>query len=84
MTTEQAQARKDAAMSTPATTTVKVEDAPIGVQIWPTIAPEFAPNFTLDRIEVVRTEVRSYVRWVYQSGTVRVFRVGEEIAISLA
>lgn len=62
---------------------VKVEDAPIGVQIWPTLAPEFASNFTLERVEIVRDIYRTFVRWVYESGTVRTFALGTEIVVRL-
>jgi hypothetical protein len=62
------------------TASVAAEDAPIGVQLWPTITPESAPAFTLDRVEIVRTETQKYVRWVYQSGTIRVFELGQTVA----
>ena len=64
-------------------TTVIAEDAPVGIQLWPTRSPEFAPNFTLATVEVVRTEVRTFVRWTYQSGTVRTFDLGEQVVVSL-
>lgn len=63
------------------TTTVVAEDAPIGIQLWPTRSPEFAPNFTLASVEIVRTEVRRFVRWTYQSGNVRTFDLGEKVAV---
>lgn len=65
------------------TTHVVAEDAPLGVLLWPVRDPKFAPNFTLERVEVVRTENRSFVRWVYQSGTERVFGLGEQVVVQV-
>jgi len=65
----------------PTTTTVVAEDAPIGVLLWPVRSPEFAPNFTLERVEIVRTAASSFVRWIYESGNERVFNVGDEVAV---
>ena len=62
-------------------TSVKVEDAPVGVQIWPTRHPSYAPNFTLDRVEIVRNHRGTYVRWVYENGTDRFFTPGDDIVI---
>ena len=70
-------------MNTTQTTTVIAEDAPIGVQLWPTRSPEFADNFTLERVEIVRDEVRTWVRWTYRNGTTRNFQLGEAIAVKL-
>lgn len=64
-----------------ATESVIAEDAPLGVQLWPTRSPEFAPNFTLERVEIVRTEARTFVRWVYQNGNERVFKLGESVTV---
>lgn len=61
--------------------TVAAEDAPLGVQLWPTRTPEYAPNFTLNRVEVVRTPGGQYVRWVYESGDQRIFKMGELVAV---
>jgi hypothetical protein len=66
------------------TTTVAAEDAPLGVQLWPTLSPEFAPQFTLDEVATVRTVNGTYVRWTYQDGKTRQFRVGEQVMVSLA
>lgn len=63
------------------TVSVVAEDAPIGVQLWPTRSPEFAPNFTLGRVDIARTEIGTFVRWIYQGGTERVFRLGETVAV---
>ena len=69
--------------NTAATQTVTAENAPIGVQLWPTLTPESAPNFTLDKVAVVRTENGAHVEWTYQSGNVRTFTVGEEVVVSI-
>jgi hypothetical protein len=60
---------------------VKAEDAPIGVQLWPTRSPKYAPNFTLARVEVMGEGERSWVQWTYESGTGRVFALGESVAV---
>jgi hypothetical protein len=65
----------------PKTASVIAEDAPLGVQLWPTLTPESAPNFTLDRVEIIRGAYGSYVRWVYQNDNTRTFRLGERVAI---
>lgn len=65
------------------TATVIAEDAPLGVQLWPTISPEAAPNFTLERVEIVRSQIGTHVRWVYQNGDTRVFGLGQAVAVSL-
>jgi hypothetical protein len=62
-------------------TTVVAELAPLGVQLWPTISPEYADNFTLDKVETHRTVNGTMVTWTYRSGTTRVFHAGEEIAV---
>lgn len=62
-------------------TTVTAEEAPLGVQLWPTYAPAYAPNFTLERVEIVRTTNGTHVQWVYESGATRQFRKGEQIAV---
>lgn len=58
-------------------TSVIAQDAPLGVQLWPTITPEAAPNFTL--AEVARTS--RGVRWTYENGSVRWFAVGERVTV---
>lgn len=70
------------------TTLVIAEDAPIGMQLWPTVSPKHAPNFTLAAVEVVTRKVRdasgtydsSHVEWTYENGTTRLFSVGEKVA----
>jgi hypothetical protein len=65
--------------------TVAAEDAPIGVQLWPTRSPEFAPNFTLNEVQIIRNEVGTYVRWVYQGDVeTRTFKLGEQVVVRLA
>lgn len=65
--------------------TVAAEDAPIGVQLWPTLKPEFAPNFTLNEVQIIRNEVGTYVRWVYQGDVeTRTFKLGEQVVIRLS
>ena len=59
---------------------ITAEDAPIGVQLWPTMLPESAPNFTLAEVRTIRREHGTAVVWVYQNGTERTFRLGETIA----
>lgn len=61
--------------------TVVAEDAPIGVQLWPTISPEFAPNFTLAEVHTVRNHRGTHVRWVYEGGQERFFGIGDEVAV---
>ena len=63
---------------------VVAELAPIGVQLWPTRAPEFAPNFTLQTVEIVRNAYGTSVRWTYESGTVRTFEMGESVCVWLS
>lgn len=63
-------------------TTVAAEDAPIGIQIWPTIAPGYAHHFTLDSVELVRDCNGEWVRWTYQDGKTRTFSKGEQVVVS--
>lgn len=60
---------------------VIAEDAPIGVQLWPTVSPESAPNFTLMEVRIVRRADRGYVTWIYENGTERYFDLGESVAV---
>lgn len=62
-------------------TSVLAEDAPIGVQLWPTTRPSASPDFTLMRVETVRTATRSFVRWIYESGKERTFDMGESVVV---
>lgn len=61
-------------------TDIVAEDAPIGVQLWPTRAPEYAPNFTLAEVAIFRNDAGTFVRWTYDGGNVRTFALGERIA----
>lgn len=73
------------------TTTVVAEDAPIGVQLWPTTSLEHAGNFTLASVEVITRTTRdafgssatATVLWTYCNGTQRTFRTGERVAVQL-
>jgi len=61
-------------------TTVAAELAPVGVQLWPTRLPVYADNFTLADVTVVDGSVR----WTYRNGTVRWFRLGEQVVVQIA
>jgi hypothetical protein len=66
-------------------TTVVAESAPLGVQLWPTRSPEFAPNFTLASVtRFLDGNGRECVTWTYQNGNVRTFLAGEEVAVRIA
>jgi hypothetical protein len=67
-----------------ATQTVIAEDAPIGVQLWPTRSPEYAPNFTLQSVAIIRREARSYVEWTYENGNTRQFELGDQVAVKFS
>lgn len=62
--------------------TVIAEDAPLGVLLWPVTDAKYAMNFTLERVETVRTCNGMHVRWVYESGNVRTFQPGERVVVS--
>jgi hypothetical protein len=62
-------------------TTVTAEDAPVGIQLWPTRSPEYAPNFTLASVAVVRNSNGEHVVWTYENGNQRVFGKGEQITV---
>lgn len=73
--------------TTPTTVTdssVIAEDAPIGVLLWPVRSSEYAPNYMLASVAIIRDEYRTYVRWTYQGGNVRDFGLGESVAVRLA
>ncbi len=57
-------------------TMVTAEDAPLGMQLWPTTRPDAAPNFTLDAVAVIRTVNGERVVWAYQNGSTRTFLKG--------
>lgn len=59
---------------------IKAEDAPLGVQLWPTRAPEYAPNFTLAEVAIIRGPYGTRVEWTYQNGAARIFDLGEDVA----
>jgi hypothetical protein len=68
---------------------IKAEDAPVGVPLWPADSEALLPHHTLERVEVVHS-VRSvsgghgeFVRWTFVSGTVRSFKIGEEIVVAV-
>jgi hypothetical protein len=63
--------------ATPADPTVAAEAAPIGVQLWPTRHPKYAPNFTLAEVKVTG----DHVTWIYQNGKTRHFNVGEQVTV---
>lgn len=61
---------------------VVAEDAPIGVQVWPTRSPEFAPNFTIAEVLIVRNARGVHVKWIYENGAERYFNPGDLVFIS--
>jgi hypothetical protein len=67
------------------TTTVIAKDAPLGVQLWPTRSPEFAPNFTLASVtRRLDANGNEYVIWTYRNGNVRRFLANEEVTVKIA
>jgi hypothetical protein len=64
------------------TTHVIAEDAPLGVQLWPTLSADYADNFTLDMVETHRTVNGTMVTWTYRNGTTRVFHAGDQVVVS--
>lgn len=68
-------------MSIP-TASVVAENAPIDVQLWPTVDPKFAPNFTLNEVQIIRNELGTYVRWVYEGDVeTRTFPLGQTVTV---
>jgi hypothetical protein len=64
------------------TASVVAEDAPIGVQLWPTLNPANASNFILNEVQIIRNEIGSYVRWIYEGDVeTRTFKVGETVTV---
>ncbi len=61
--------------------TVAAQDAPLGVCLWPVRSPEYAANFTLDNVAVVRDTNGTHVVWAYQNGKVRHFQLGEQVMV---
>lgn len=81
---EDAAAARMEVATKPETGTVKAKDAPLGVQLWPTVSPEFAPNFTLDTVtRQVGSNGREYVIWQYQGGNTRMFLADEDVAVQI-
>ena len=68
-------------------TDVAAENAPLGVLLWSVRSPEYADNFTLDRVDstTIRTEdgTHTYVTWHYRSGDTRTFDLGEPVAVKI-
>ncbi len=62
-------------------TAVTAEHAPIGVQIWPTRAPKYAPAFTLESVAVTRTINGAHVTWTYENGATRTFNAGQRVIV---
>ncbi|MFI7608914.1 hypothetical protein ACIBTV_27890 [Micromonospora sp. NPDC049366] len=60
---------------------VTAETAPLDVQLWPTRAPQYAPNFTLAEVALVHDDNGWHVRWTYQNGNTRRFPLGERVAV---
>lgn len=65
----------------PKIATVAAELAPIGVQLWPTTSEDKGMNFTLATVETVRNAHGTFVRWIYENENVRVFKLGERVAV---
>jgi hypothetical protein len=71
------------------THTIAAQDAPIGVQLWPTITAKYALNFTLQSVEIIRRTLRdasgtydvATVEWTYESGATRTFGLDERVAV---
>lgn len=67
------------------TATVIAKDAPLGVQLWPTTSPEYAPNFTLASVtRELNSDGQEFVTWTYQNGKTRMFLVDEVVACMFA
>lgn len=62
-------------------TTVTAQTAPLGVLLWPVLDERYAPNFTLDAVDIVRDTNGTHVRWVYQNGKTRRFQLGEQVTV---
>jgi hypothetical protein len=60
---------------------IVAEDAPIGVQLWPTIDPKFAANYTLAQVGIIRDAYGTHVHWLYEGGAERLSKMGEKIAV---
>lgn len=68
--------------------TITAEDAPIGVQLWPTTTPQAARNFTLLCVQVITCVTReateacetTRVVWTYENLSTREFVLGEGVS----
>jgi hypothetical protein len=70
--------------TTTGTTTVPAENPPLGVQLWPTLSPALAPDFTLESVTVYRRRASGdYVLWTFESGQTRRFDIGDMVAVQL-
>ncbi len=66
------------------TSTIKAKNAPLGMQLWPTASPKYAPNFTLASvIRQVGSNGHEYVVWVDENGNTRMFLADEDVAVQL-
>jgi hypothetical protein len=66
------------------TETVKAKDAPLGVQLWPTTSPQYAPNFTLASVtRQANANGSEYVVWQYRNGKTRTFLPDEDVAVQI-
>lgn len=69
-------------------TDVIAEDAPLGVQLWPS-RPGCEDAFILRSVAVIRDEMdeangrAGHVVWTYRNGNVRTFLLGEKIAAKI-
>lgn len=64
-------------------TSVKAEEAPIGMPLWPTRTPEAAVAYTLESVCLVRTATESRVVWTYLNGTTVDYAAGEMVAVQI-
>jgi hypothetical protein len=65
-------------------TTVKAEDAPVGVQLWPTRSTYYAAEYTLHSVTIHRyAHGADFVLWTFENGKQRRFAIGEDVAIQL-
>lgn len=71
---------------------VVAEDAPVGVQLWPSLSPKAGPSLTLESVEVVSRKIRETndgtwyvytdsVTWTYQDGHQERYTISEKIDV---
>lgn len=72
-------------------TLIAAEDAPVGVLLRPVRDTAYAHRHTahahrhtLERVEIIRAVSGTVVRWVYMSGEVLTFRLGQEVEVEIA